>query len=236
MKKNKFSKVLVLMLTAIMASIMVACGSADNSKTVAESFTETPKEDESISESKEIGNEEEEVQPATAELSDEEVIAIAEDGFRAIKELNPEEMIKRTNMELLYYMGNPEKADDEELLEVITTMVNNKTEDYNSLGIVGTYYAMENVEFYDVERISEEELIELNNAVSGGEMPMFKENQDYQYIIEDAYELQMNYDVMEEGKNSYMLIVYANGQWKLDVIVAVWRDVYQMVLEKKPEE
>lgn len=236
MRKVNLNKVVVMMMTTIMASIMVACGSDNNSKTVAESFTETPKEDESLSDSVEIEFEEKENPSETVELSVEEAIAIAEEGFQAIKALNPEEMIKYTNMELLYYTGNPEQADDEALLEVVTTMVNNKTEDYNSLGIVGTYYAMENVEFYDVERVSEEELIELNNAVFGGEMPMFKENQDYQYIIEDAYELQMSYDGMEEGKDSYMLIVYANDQWKLDVIVAVWRDVYQMVLEKKPAE
>ncbi len=233
MRKVSFSKILVIMIIAIVAPIMVACGTDDNSKTVAENFTETHEENESISDSTEMEPEEKEVESATAELSADEVIAIATDGFQAIKEMNPEEMIKRTNIELLYYMANTEKADDEEILEVITAMANNKTDDYNSMGIVGSYAEMENVEFYDVQRISEEELVELNDVVSDGDMPMLKEIQDYQYRIENAYKLQMNYDGMVEGKDSYMLIVYANNQWELDVCIAVMRDAYQMIIEMK---
>lgn len=233
MRKVNLSKALVIMVASIITPIMVACGSADNSTTVPESSTEVQEENEIVSESIEVEPEEEEVQTVSLEPSDEEVIVIAEDGFQAIKELNPKEMIKRTDIELLYYMGQTEKADDETILEAITTLVNEKTEDYNSLGAVGNYVAMENVEFNDVQPISEEELVELNDVVSDGDMAMLKEIQNYQYRIEEAYKVQMSYDGMDEGQESYMLVVCANGQWKLDVCIATMWDMYRMMMEMK---
>ena len=190
-------------------------------------------EDESaIENEKEIGKEVEsmEFQPSLEELSEEEVIAIAEDGFRAIKEMSPEEMIKYTNIELLYYMGHAEKADDEKMIDEITDLVSEMEEGYNSLGIVGHYAAIENIELYDAKPISIEEIDELNAMLLNSDFAMLGGIQDYQYNIENAYKLQMSYDGMEENQESYMLVVCANGQWELDVCLAVMRDTYRMIM------
>lgn len=249
MRKVNFSKVVIMMLAAIGVLAMAACSSNDNSKTVAE--TETLKENESISnfvemesESKdendtespnEIGSEVEskEFQSSSVDLSAEEAIAIAEDGFRAIKEMNPEKMIKYTDIELLYYMGHAEKADDEKMLEEITALVNEMDEDYNSLGIAGHYAVIENIELYDAELISAEEIDELNAMLSDGDLAILGAIPDYQYNIETAYTLQMRYDGLEEGQESYVLVVCANDQWELDVCLAGMRDTYRMIMQMK---
>ena len=163
------------------------------------------------------------------ELSAEEVIAIAEEGFKAIKDKNPEEMIKYTNVELLYYARRTEKADDEKLVEEITDIVSEADEDYNSLGVVGHYAAMENIELYAPQLISTEEIDELNAMVLGSDFAILRDNQAYQYKVEKAYKLQMSYDGMEED---YVLVVYANGQWELDVCIAFMKDTYRMIMPR----
>lgn len=164
------------------------------------------------------------------ELSAEEVIAIAEEGFKAIKDKNPEEMIKYTNVELLYYARRTEKADDEKLVEEITDIVSEADEDYNSLGVVGHYAAMENIELYAPQLISTEEIDELNAMVLGSDFAILRDNQAYQYKVEKAYKLQMSYDGMEED---YVLVVYANGEWELDLCIAFMRDTYSMIMQMK---
>ena len=166
------------------------------------------------------------------ELSAEEVIAIAEEGFKAIKDKNPEEMIKYTNVELLYYARRTEKADDEKLVEEITDIVSEADEDYNSLGVVGHYATMENIELYDPKLISTEEIEELNAMVFGSDFSILREIQDYQYKAEKAYKLQMSYDGMEEEQKDYVLVVYANGQWELDVCIAFMKDTYRMIMPR----
>lgn len=209
MKKVDFSKAVVMIIATIGVLVMAACGSDDNSKTVPETH------------------------PSPVELSAEEAIAIAEDGFRAIKEMRTEEMIKYTDIELLYYMGHAEKADEEKMLEEITALVNERDEDYNSFGIVGHYAAIENIELYDAEPISVEEIDELNAMLSDGDLTMFGKIPDYQYNVENAYRLQMSYDGMEEGQESYVLVVCANDHWELDICLASMRDTYRMIMQMK---
>lgn len=213
MRIVNFSKIVVIMMVAIAGLAITACGSKD-SKTVVEA------------------EERKEVQSSSEELSVEEVITIAEDGFRAIKEMNPEEMIKYTDIELVYYMGRAEKVDDEKMLEEITDVVSEADEDYNSLGIVGHYAAMENIELYDPKLISTEEIEELNAMVFGSDFAILREIQDYQYKVEKAYKLQMSYDGMEEEQKDYVLVVYANGQWELDVCIAFMKDTYRMIMPR----
>lgn len=209
MRRVIFSKVVVMMIMILGILAMTACGS-DNSKNVEE--TETTD---------------------SAELSAEEAVEIAEDGFKAIKDMNPEEMIKYTNIELLYYMGHSEKIDDAKMLEEITAVVDKTDEGYNSLGIVGHYAALENVELYDAEPVAIEEIDELNAMLLESDSPMFEGIRMYQYNVEKAYKLQMNYDVMGERQESYMLVVYANDQWELDVCLAVMKDMYSMIMQMK---
>ena len=146
--------------------------------------------------------------------------------------MNPEEMIKYTDIELVYYMGRAEKVDDEKMLEEITDVVSEADEDYNSLGIVGHYAAMENIELYDPKLISTEEIEELNAMVFGSDFSILREIQDYQYKVEKAYKLQMSYDGMEEEQKDYVLVVYANGQWELDVCIAFMKDTYRMIMPR----
>ncbi len=218
MRKVSLSKVVVMLIVTIGGLMLAACGSDDNSESVTESFAETLEEIETVSDFVEI---------------ESEAIAIAETGFRAIKEMNPEEMIKYTNIELLYYMGHGENADDEKMLEEVTALVNEMDEDYNSLGIVGHYAAIENIELYDAKPVSTEEIEELNAMLSDGDLAMLGGIQDYKYNIENAYKISMNYDGIEESQESYVLVVYANGQWELDVCLAAMRDTYRMITQMK---
>ena len=133
-------------------------------------------------------------------------------------------------MELLYYARRTEKADDEKLVEEITDIVSEADEDYNSLGVVGHYAAMENIELYAPQLISTEEIDELNAMVLGSDFAILRDNQAYQYKVEKAYKLQMSYDGMEED---YVLVVYANGEWELDLCIAFMRDTYSMIMQMK---
>lgn len=209
---------------AIMGTfLLTACGSDADNKTVlvTEKDTEVDFEEESISVFEET------------ELSSEDIIAIAEEGFRVIKELDPEGMIEWTNIELLYYTGGGEKAKEEEMLDFITELVNKMDEHYNSMGIVGQYSRMENIELYDAELISEEELDEINTLMADDPMSMFEGLERYPYNIEKAYKVQMRYDFVKENKETYMYVVYANGQWELDVYISAVKDLYQMIMEMK---
>lgn len=213
MRKKVFSKAVLIMIVMV-ALLMVACGSNGDGKTVLET-------EDSMSDFEKV------------ELSAEDVIAIAEEGLSAIKELNPEEMIKCTNIELLYYTGRGEEANEENMLDDITELVNEMDENYNSLGAVGQYFFMDNIALYNAEPVLEEEIAELNTLMLEDPMSMFEGLENYPYNVEKAYKVQMRYDRLEENKESYVLVVYANGQWELDVYLAIVRDVYQMLMEMK---
>ena len=142
-------------------------------------------------------------------------------------------MIEWTNIELLYYTGGGEKAKEEEMLDFITELVNKMEENYNSMGIVSQYSRMENIELYDAELISEEELDEINTLMTDDPMSMCEGLERYPYSVEKAYKVQMRYDFVKENKESYMYVVYANGQWELDVYISVVKDLYQMIMEMK---
>lgn len=215
MRKTIVRKVIVMMIAIIGTFLITACGSdADN-----ETVLDTEKDTESVLEE--------------TEISSEDVIAIAEEGLSAIKELNPEEMIKCTNIELLYYTGRGEEANEENMLDDITELVNEMDENYNSLGAVGQYFFMDNIALYNAEPVLEEEIAELNTLMLEDPMSMFEGLENYPYNVEKAYKVQMRYHRLEENKESYVLVVYANGQWELDVYLAIVRDVYQMLMEMK---
>ena len=221
MRKNIVRKVVVMMFAVIGVLMMTACGSDDDNKTVLD----TEKVLEEVSEEASMS-----VVEGT-EISSEDAIVIAEEGFRVIKQLNPEGMIKSTNIELLYYSGGGEEAKEEDMLDFITELVNKMDENYNSMGIVGQYSRMENVELYDAELVSEEELDEINTLMIEDPMSMFEGLEYYPYSVEKAYKVQMRYDFVEENKETYMYVVYANGQWELDVYISAVRDVYQALKE-----
>lgn len=208
MKKYIFAKVAVIVIAILEVFMMTACGSDDN--------------DNIISENKALTSE---------ELSEEDAIAIANDGFRVIKEMNAEQMIQYTNIELLYYMGRGQEVDSETMFAEITALVNEWDEDYNNLGIVGHYAVIENIKLYNAELISTEELNELNAMLSNDDLAIFKGIPDDQYNIENAYKLQMSYDGIEKGQESYVLLVYVNNQWELDICLAIMRDTYYMTMQ-----
>ena len=93
MRKTIVRKVIVMMIAIMGTFLLTACGSDNDNKMVldTEKDTEVAFEEESMSVCEET------------ELSAEDIIAIAEEGFRVIKELDPEGMIEWTNIELLYY-------------------------------------------------------------------------------------------------------------------------------------
>lgn len=125
------------------------------------------------------------------------------------------------------------KAEENQILEAITALIDNRSESYNSLGIAGSYLAMENVEFCDATPLSEEELTEINAVVTNGDYAVLKDFPDYPYLIEKAYKIQMNYDGTENSKESYMLIVYANEQWELDICISALWEAYKLFLALK---
>ena len=92
---------------------------------------------------------------------------------------------------------------------------------------------MENIELYDAELISEEELDEINTLMTDDPMSMFEGLERYPYNVEKAYKVQMRYDFVKENKGNYMYVVYTNGQWELDVYISVVRDLYQVLMEMK---
>jgi hypothetical protein len=119
------------------------------------------------------------------------------------------------------------------MLDDITELVNEMDENYNSLGAVGQYFFMDNIALYNAEPVLEEEIAELNTLMLEDPMSMFEGLENYPYNVEKAYKVQMRYDFVKENKETYMYVVYANGQWELDVYISAAKDLYQMIMEMK---
>lgn len=170
-----------------------------------------------------------ESQASSTEFSEEDALAIAEGGFQAMKEKNSANMVKYINMDIFYYVANKEYLDEEELINAIDSVIKESSDSYNSLGIIGIFGAYENVEFYDIQPFPDEELNNLNEFVINEKL--LGEADSFDYNIENAYKLKISYDGIEEesfeeGDEPYVLVVYANGEWKLDVFVSIMKELY----------
>ena len=163
----------------------------------------------------------------TMMFSAEEAIAIAEEGMKAIKEKNAERMVQYTDIEVVYYMQN-KNLQGKELVDEVASIMSDSS---SNLGIVENYQNWENVEFYDAQLLSADEIKELNAFTMDGDMAMLKDAEGIDYNIENAYKLKVNYDGMEEGMVSYMLIISVNGEWKLDIYIAPMKDMMEAIIQ-----
>lgn len=175
-----------------------------------------------------------ESQASSTEFSEEDALAIAEGGFHAMKAKDSVRIVEYTNVDILYYMANQEYVGGEELIAFIDTLTEESTDTYNSLGIIGILAAFENVEFYEVEPFPAEEIDKLNAFVLNKEL--FGEADSFNYTIENAYKLKISYDGVEEedfeeGNEPYVLVVYANDEWKLDICISMMKELYDSLNE-----
>ena len=239
MRKIAYYKIAVMIVMSVMLWMAAACGTENTAETAVETLKagtlktemlETETLEAETLKTETLETESSETESREIQLSSDDVMTIAEAGFRAIKELSPEDMITCTNIELLYYMGRGEATDAETMCAEITALVNEMDEGYNSLGIAGHYVVIDNIELYDVQPSTVEEIEELNAMLSDDQV-LFGGIPDDLYKIEDAYKLQMSYDSMGERRDSYVLVVCVNGHWELDICLAVLRDTYYMLMQ-----
>lgn len=222
MKKSKFGKALVIALVTVILIVCTGCASAESA----------------MEEKEESTVENSESPDSSTVFSADEAIAIAEEGFKAMREKDAERMVKYINMEVFYYIANGEYIDGEKLVAELAAVMSESESDegYNDLGIVGNYSTLENVEFYDAQLFSTDELGELNEFISNDDTILWGEAESLEYNIESAYKLKLNYDgieeeSIEEGNEPYVLVVCANGEWKLDICISVMKDVYDVLSE-----
>ncbi len=165
------------------------------------------------------------------------VLEIAEDGFKAMQELDAAQMMEYTNIDMFYYFANGEYAEGQQLkdkLEVIlsdTDLANG----YNNLGVIGSYASMQNVEFYDPQPLTEQEVQELVDFINSEEASVLGKTGEFEYIFEKAYKIKISYDgVVEEnvesGNEPYVLVIYDKDEWKLDVLVYVMKESYDAMM------
>lgn len=166
--------------------------------------------------------------PST-EFSTDDVIAIAENGFKAMQEKDAASMVEYANMDIFYYAANQKHLGKEELIEAIDSIAKESTDTYNSMGIIGYFAALKNVKFYNVEQLSEYTLMELNHFIRNEDI--LGDDGSYNYRIEGAYRLNISYDGIEQetfkpGNEPYVLVIYANDEWKLDIFISVMKELY----------
>lgn len=203
MKKISLRKAILLALATIMIVTCTSCASASGNSS--------------------------DTQASSTEFSEDDALAIAEGGFKAMKEKDSANMVKYINMDIFYYSANKKYLDEEELINAIDSVIKESSDTYNSLGIIGIFGALENVEFYDVQPFPAEEINKLNEFVINEEL--LGEADSFNYNIENAYKLKVSYDGVEEegfeeGNEPYVLVVYANGEWKLDICVSIMKELY----------
>lgn len=181
---------------------------------------------------KEVGEESAKKQEVT-ELSEAEVLAIAEGGFKALQELNATEMMEYTNIDMFYYYANGEYVDGQELQDKLEAIMSDTDLEsgYNNLGVIGWFALLKNVEFYDVQLFDAEKVQELNDFINSEEGAFLGTEGDFEYTIEKAYKVKVSYDgveeeIMESENEPYVLVIYARDEWKLDVLVSIMKEMY----------
>lgn len=162
-------------------------------------------------------------------FSEEDALTIAENGFKAMKEKDSAGMVEYINMDIFYYAANQKHISKEELINTIDSLIAESSDTYNSMGIIGIVAALKNVKFYDVQPFPAEEINKLNEFIINE--GLLGEAGTFDYTIEKAYKLKVSYDGVEEenfeeGNEPYVLVVYANNEWKLDMCVSIMKELY----------
>ena len=163
-----------------------------------------------------------ETQTASAEVSEIEanMIAIATNAFKAMKERNTEDTLKYTNLKEMYCWSNNLVLDDAELYKKIDALMSDPD---TILGIVDMYGRMENVKCYNPQLLSEDKIKEYNDYIKSDRFNGYEMVKNSGYNIESAYSVQI------EGEKYPVIIMYANGEWKLDLIIDIMYDIDKMV-------
>lgn len=156
----------------------------------------------------------------TGITADSNIITIAENGFKAMKERNTADTLKYTNLKEMYCWANNLVLDDEELYNKIDILMSTQS---TSLGIVDQYGAIEKVKICDSQLLSENEIQSYNEFINSDKFPGAELVKNSGYKIEGAYRLSI------EDYEYPVLVICADGEWKLDIYIDIMYDMYKMI-------
>lgn len=147
------------------------------------------------------------------------IITIAENGFKAIRERNTADTLKYTNLKEMYSWANDFDWEDEELYNKIDKLKSNPNTIWE---VIDKYGRMENVKFYNLQFLNEDEIQSLNKFINSDKFPGSESVINNGYRIESAYRLQV------EDYKYPIMVIYAKGEWKLDIYIDIMYDMYKM--------
>lgn len=157
------------------------------------------------------------------------VIDVARSGYTAMVEKNYENALEYINFSEGYFLTNGEWVSDERVKE---QLVEATGDDDNNMFV--WFAAMEDMEFLGTQRLTPEELQEYNDFI-----PEMADNDDGSYRFTDAYKVFVDYPAMSQSEKEligtenavHLLVVEADGQWKLDLFVSTFKEVMDSINE-----
>ena len=272
--KVKKSKAIAIFLAAFMAVSCTACGTGDTSeptdstKGITEETTETTESTEGTDAPIIVSNESltetatgitqavseiatdiittDTSEPAPSlppsnTISGEEAMEIARKAYEALVSNDYAAAVRYTNLDLFYYLANGEWGTE----DVMVAELEAAKEEGMDTTIVD-FSVMENLQFTNVETLSDEELKEYNDFIPKmieEQMENVTELDSSDYTLEGAYKVYFTYDGLDEDMTEYevteqphFLVVNARGEWKADLCLATMKQLYGMIDELQPTE
>lgn len=166
---------------------------------------------------------------AAAAYSEKEqmVIDVARNGYTSMVEKNYENALEYINFSEGYFLTNGEWVSDERVIEQLTEATG---EDDNNMFV--WFAAMEDMEFLGTQQLTAEELQEYNDFI-----PKMADNDDGSYRFTDAYRVFIDYPAMSQSEKEligtedavHLLVVEADGEWKLDLFVSTFKEVMDSI-------
>ncbi len=155
------------------------------------------------------------------------VIDVARNGYTSMVEKNYENALEYINFSEGYFLTNGEWVSDERVIEQLTEATG---EDDNNMFI--WFAAMEDMEFLGAQQLTAEELQEYNDFI-----PEMADNDDGSYRFTDAYRVFIDYPAMSQSEKEligtedavHLLVVEADGEWKLDLFVSTFKEVMDSI-------
>lgn len=172
-----------------------------------------------------------ETEVASPEYSETEqmVIDVARSGYTAMVEKNYENALEYINFSEGYFLTNGEWVSDERVKE---QLVEATGEDDNNMFV--WFAAMEDMEFLGAQQLTPEELQEYNDFI-----PEMADSDDGSYRFTDAYKVFIDYPTMSQSEKEligtekavHLLVVEADGKWKLDLFVSPFKEIMNSVYQ-----
>lgn len=162
------------------------------------------------------------------------VIDVARNGYIAMTEKNYENALEYINFSAGYFLTNGEWVSDERVIEQLTEATG---DDDNNM--FTWFAAMEDMEFLGAQQLTAAELQEYNDFIL-----YMAAAEDVDYSFTDAYKVFIDYPAMSQSEKEligtekavHLLVVEADGEWKLDLFVSTFKEIMDSVYEMTGSE